>query len=95
MDRVLLDGGKVPRSACVKAPPLKALFQTEEGTPDCSSTGCTSFSGAAVGDIKLVTDGKSGYTITVTNRVHGTPKYKMPARQKWDFTLDEDTGAPQ
>jgi hypothetical protein len=31
------------RSDCVKAPPLKALFQTEDGIKGCSSTGCTSF----------------------------------------------------
>lgn len=95
VDRVLLDSGKIPRSACVNALPLKALFQTEEGIPGCSSTGCTSFSGMAVGDIKLITDGKTSYTITVSKRVHGTPKNKMPERDKWDFKLDEAGAVPQ
>lgn len=94
VNRVLLDGGEnVSRAPCVQAPPLKALFQTEEGTPGCSGTGCTSFSGKAVGDIKLVTDGKTGYTITVTNRVHGTPKDTMPAQKRWEFKLDEAGGS--
>lgn len=89
VDRILLDGGKIPRAECVTAPPLKALFQTEEGTPGCSSTGCTSFRGMAVGDIKLVTDGIAGYTITVSHRVHGTPKNKATSQAKWEFKLDE------
>lgn len=94
VDRVLLGGGKVPRSACVKAPPLKALFQTEEGTPRCSGTGCTSFSGRAVGDIKLVTDGNTGYTISVNKRKRENvePKCKLPTGKSWDFKFDEAGG---
>jgi hypothetical protein len=42
-----------------------------------------------VGDIKLVTDGKSGYTVTVSDRVHGTPTIKLPTQKRWDFKLDE------
>lgn len=95
VDRVLLHNGKVPRASCVTAPPLKALFQTEEGTSGCSSTGCTSFSAMVVGDIKLVTDGKSGYSITGSHRVHGTPKDKMTAQRQWDFELDESTSTPR
>ncbi len=92
VDAVLLGGA---RAACVTAPPLKALFQTEEGLEGCSDTGCTSFSGMVVGDIKLVTDGKTGYTITVSNRLHGTPTVKMPVQTKWEFKLDESPSAPQ
>jgi beta-lactamase superfamily II metal-dependent hydrolase len=79
VDRVLLKGDK--RASCVTAPPLKALFQTEEGLEGKSSTGRTSFSGMVVGDIKLVTDGKTGYTITLSN--------KMLTQKRWDFKLDE------
>lgn len=86
VERVLLGNDRAP---CVSAPPLKALFQTDEGIKGCSKTGCTSFAGMVVGDIKLVTDGASGYTITVSNRLHGKSTVKMPTQKRWDFKLDE------
>lgn len=89
VDRVLLDGGVVPRTACVKAPPLKALFQTEEGLQGCSGTGCTSFSGMVVGDIKVVTDGTMHYSINVSKRIHGIPTVDIPPKDAWEFSLDE------
>jgi hypothetical protein len=91
VDKVLLDGARAP---CVTAPPLKALFQTEEGSKGCSSTGCTSFHGMVVGDIKLTTDGKTGYTITVSKRRRDASKFTMPQQSRWDFPLDEAGVAP-
>ena len=85
VNKVLLQDDQV---SCVAAPPVKALFQTEEGLKGCSITGCTSFSGTVMGDIKLVTDGKKDYTITGNNRVHGGPKEAAPA-EKRVFPLDE------
>lgn len=97
VDRVLLDTSI--RAECVKAKPLKTLFQTEDGigkdNPEqgeikkCSSTGCTSYSGLAVGDIKLVTDGTDGYTITGNNRVHGGAQEAGSRTKVWQFLIDE------
>lgn len=87
VDKILL-GDK--RADCVKAPPLRALFQTEDGERGCLKTGCTSFSGFAVGDIKLVTDGATGYTVTGNDRVHGGAKQSVQsANMTWTFKLDE------
>jgi beta-lactamase superfamily II metal-dependent hydrolase len=86
VDRVLIGD---TRADCVEAPPLKALFQTEDGKKDCSSTGCTSFSGLSIGDIKLVTDGKTGYTITGSNRVHGGKAEAEASNNTWPFSFDE------
>lgn len=85
VDKVLI-GNR--RASCVEAPPLKALFQTEDGEEGCSSTGCTSFTGLAIGDIKLVTDGKREYTITGNNRVHGGDREAVLGKP-WRFTVDE------
>ncbi len=52
------------RPDCVVAPPLEALFQTEQGVKGTSSTGSTSFKGKVIGHIRLVTDGHSGYYIS-------------------------------
>lgn len=84
VDKVLV-GPKHP--ACVKAPPLKNAFQTEDGEPGCSSTGCTSFTGIPIGDIRLVTDGKK-YEITGSNRVHGG-RAQGGTGKKWAFDVDE------
>lgn len=89
VDRVLLNGGIVPRAACVTEPPLKALFQTEEGLRGPCITGCTSFSGKVVGDIKLVTDGRMHYSISVSKRIHGIPTVEIPPMDAWEFSLDE------
>ena len=87
VDKILL-GDK--RADCVTAPALKALFQTEDGEKGCLKTGCTSFSGLAMGDIKLVTDGLTDYTVTGNDRVHGGDKEsdQSPTRT-WSFKLDE------
>ncbi|RMD69236.1 MAG: hypothetical protein D6819_07470, partial [Gammaproteobacteria bacterium] len=68
-----------------------ALYQTEDGVKGCSSTGCTSFSGLPVGDIVLTTDGKTGYTIRWTGRVHGGRTFEPGCRR---FAFDEDGGQP-
>lgn len=83
VDKVLI-GNK--RASCVTAPPLQALFQTEDGLKGCSSTGCTSFTGLSIGDIKLFTDGRSDYAISGNNRVHGG-KREAPQDRVWRFSL--------
>ena len=90
VDKVLMAGAE--RADCVKAPPLKALFQTELGKEGCSSasTGCTSNRGV-IGDIKLTTDGQNGYQITVTPPKDG----EAPGESKtWDFPFDENEASP-
>ena len=84
VDKVLI-GDK--RAACVTAPPLKALFQTEDGVKGCSSTGCTSFTGLSVGDIQLTTDGEHDFKITGDNRVHDGSSKEAPLNKVWDFPL--------
>lgn len=67
VDNVLLGN---PRSECVIAPALKALFQTEHGEEGCLKTGCTSDSGTVIGDIKISTDGRQYYDVVGSGRVH-------------------------
>lgn len=97
--RVLLNGGidgeagkAFPRAACVStdgAPPLQALFQTEQGIAGCSSTGCTSFQGEPAGDIVLRTDGENPYTITGTHRERGTiPSQSIAEEDFGHYTMD-------
>lgn len=63
VERVLLG---INRPACVLAPPVQAVLQTGVGANlPCSSTGCTSFAGAPVGNIVLRTDGQKFYTVDV------------------------------
>jgi competence protein ComEC len=85
VDKVLIGP---QRPSCVKAPPVKDVFQTEDGERDCSSTGCTSFTGTAIGDIRLVTDGERKYEITGSNRVHGGRSQGGPGK-RWSFDVDE------
>lgn len=88
VDKVLLRGDK--RASCLTAPPLKSLFQTEDGKTKCNaSTGKTSNKGLSIGDIKLTTDGKSFYTISGSNRVHDGAK-EGTETQCFDF--DENSG---
>lgn len=77
-----------------RTPALRALFQTDNGLEGCSSTGCTSFAGMVVGDIKLTTDGKTGYSVVgsgrIANRMNGR---NVPAdlARGWTFPFDEST----
>ncbi len=92
VDLILLGYSRAP---CVKAPPLEALFQTEDGIKGCSKTGCTSFSGCPIGDIKVTTDGKSEFTITGNNRIHKWSRFEAcppnkacPPYNTWHFVLN-------
>ena len=49
---------------------MVVLLQTEKGSPGKSSIGRTSFSGQAIGNIRLIIDGETTYTITGDNRIH-------------------------
>ena len=68
VDKVLLGSN---RPACVEAPPVEYLFQTEDGEEGCLATGCTSNSGEAIGNITLTTNGEQFYEIMGDNHVHG------------------------
>ncbi len=96
VDRILLAGPLREQTPCdLTAPALVELLQTEDGKEGQSSTGSTSFSGKTIGNIKLVTDGKSEYTITGDNLVHeGGVESDEPYSRT--LTLDEgeaDTGS--
>jgi len=85
VDKVLLGPN---RPDCVLAPPVKQVFQTEDGEEGCSATGCTSFLGRTLGDIRLTTDGRSRYTITGTGKVH-SGRRDPNATKEWKFPVDE------
>jgi beta-lactamase superfamily II metal-dependent hydrolase len=73
VDRVLIEGGTIPRADCAIAI-VEHVLQTDVGKEGNSSTGRTSFTGTPVGDIEITTDGKSGYNIITTGRsIDGTP----------------------
>ena len=88
VERVLLGPD---RPNCVKAPAVKAVFQTEDGKTGCSSTGCTSFAGIVAGDIKLTTDGRTGYAIVSTGvaDVAASGETRDPVRVDRHFPFDE------
>lgn len=85
VDKVLIDDGAVPRPDCVDAPPVTFVLQTEEGKAGGSGAHRTSFSGRPVGDIKIVTDGRTGYVVSGSGRVHGGNAKPMPPTH---FDLD-------
>jgi beta-lactamase superfamily II metal-dependent hydrolase len=89
--KVLLGPG---RPACVTAPPLVALFQTESGKAGSSTTGSTSFRGLPIGDIRVMTDGMSDYQVSGTGRVRDGVACANPAAGFWRFALDEQTATP-
>lgn len=78
------------RAACVAAPALRALFQTEGGRPGRTDNGGTSFAGIPLGDIRLTTDGVTGFEITGSARTSNNVACRTPASGAWRFTLDED-----
>ena len=93
VDTVLLSTGST-RPDCLTAPPLKPdrVFQTEDGQPDKDGK-LTSFAALAIGDIKVSTDGRSGYSITGNNNVRSGAK---GAREGgWHLKFDEDGGGEQ
>ena len=89
VDTILLEGELRIASDCTfTAPPLIELLQTEDGKKGESRTGCTSFSGKTIGNIKLITDGQTEYTITGDNVVHeGQTEAVLPYERT--FPLDE------
>lgn len=88
VERVLLGPD---RPSCVEAPVVRAVFQTEDGKTGCSSTGCTSFAGIVAGDIKLSTDGRTGYRISSTGaaEVADDSDARTPVVVDQTFQFDE------
>lgn len=92
VDKLLLQSQPTPEPDCVHAYKVVAVFQTEEGEAGESDTGRTSFSGTVLGDIKLVTDGLTGYTIFGNNRQRGPIFVAAPFTEVLSRPFDEDAG---
>lgn len=75
-------------TSCITVPPALVL-QTEEGSPTGS---LTSFAGYSVGDIKFVTDGVSGFTVSADGAVTEGPNEVAAAGLPTTYSLDD--GAP-
>jgi beta-lactamase superfamily II metal-dependent hydrolase len=76
------------RAACVTAPSLELLLQTEDGIEgDCEH--CGSNIGLSFGDIHIITDGRKEYRIYGTNCVFGGNK-EAPEGKIWVCSFDED-----
>ncbi len=84
VDQVLLGNA----SACVTAPPAFVL-QTEEGNPGSTKM---SHSGYCVGNIKVVTDGISIFTVSGDGLVHQGPNELAAAGLPRSFTIDDSGG---
>jgi beta-lactamase superfamily II metal-dependent hydrolase len=69
VEGLLIGNAAGDRAACAESPPVRAVFQTEDGLAGSSSTGRTSNVGLSVGDIVIKTDGDR-YVVTGSNRVH-------------------------
>ena len=63
------------------------VFQTEDGVADDEGTR-TSFAGLAIGNIRLTTDGRTGYSIFGDNEVHEDSDEEGRAGG-WEFEFDE------
>jgi len=83
VDSVLLGS-----SGCTTAPPAYVL-QTEEGNPAGTNT---SHSGYCVGNIKVVTDGISIFTVSADGGVHQGPNELVASGLPKSFTLDDVGG---
>ncbi|MFN0298804.1 MAG: ComEC/Rec2 family competence protein [Burkholderiales bacterium] len=81
------------RARCVKAPPLKGLFQTDNGTEQgCTQADphCVSYIGIAGGNLVLVTNGRDDYTITVDgNLMQADTRPNVVPSGTWRFDFDE------
>ena len=80
-------------SLAERVPALKALYQTDYGTPGTSSTGSTSFEGFVAGDIQIKTDGETGYSVHWTGRT--IPSQQVDSHNpvipdQKNFQFDED-----
>jgi len=78
-------------SPCVTAHAVDFIFQTEKGVEgDCEHCGTNSGKNQhSIGDIKLVTDGKSGYRIRGHKR-SANGKVILPSDKEWRCPFDED-----
>jgi hypothetical protein len=85
--------GVKARPECVKAPPLKGLFQTDNGNPKgCAPTDphCVSFVGLAGGNLVLTTDGLARYSISADGALILRDERPNVARAgTWEYELDE------
>jgi beta-lactamase superfamily II metal-dependent hydrolase len=81
VDSVLLGGA----SSCVTAPPAFVL-QTEEGNPGSTNM---SHSGYCVGNIKIVTDGQTIFTVSADGAVHQGPNELTASGLPRSFTIDD------
>jgi beta-lactamase superfamily II metal-dependent hydrolase len=83
VDSVLLGA-----AGCTTAPPTYVL-QTEEGNPASTNT---SHSGFCVGNIKIVTDGISIFTVSADGAVHQGPNELAASGLPKSFTIDDAGG---
>lgn len=74
-------------AACITVPPALVL-QTEEGNPAGS---LTSYAGYDVGDIKVTTDGTSGFTVSADGNVHQGTNELTSSGLPRTFALDDAT----
>src|SRR5262249_34265047 len=85
----VVDGVLLSAASCVTAPPALVL-QTEEGSP----TGpLTSFSGYAVGDIRISTTGQGTFTVSADGAVTEGPHEAAAAGLPDTFPLDAGTAS--
>jgi beta-lactamase superfamily II metal-dependent hydrolase len=90
------DPGSTPRPACVTAPALQGLFQTDNGDPKgCqeSDMHCVSFMGIAGGNIVVATDGRTNFTVKVDGATEPqAPRSNMsgPNPPLHAYEFDED-----
>src|SRR5262245_37285062 len=77
-------------TACITAPPAFVL-QTEEGSPTGS---LTSFAGYSVGDIRVTTDGSTGFTVSADGAVTEGPNEVAAAGLPRTFMLDDGPPPP-
>jgi len=72
-------------TACITVPPTLVL-QTEEGAPTGS---LTSFAGYSVGDIRIVTNGSAGFTVSADGHLTQGPIEVAAAGLPRTFALDD------
>ncbi len=77
-------------TACISAPPAFVL-QTEEGSPSGTNT---SFAGYSVGDIRVTTDGSTGFTVSADGAVTEGPNEVAAAGLPQTFSLDDGPAPP-
>jgi len=71
---------------CIEVPAVKAVYQTEEGSPFGANTSTT---GYAIGDIIIKTSGESTYEISGTGDVSQGPDERVEAQMPKVYQLDE------